>query len=223
VRDFLDLFHHRIYSLFYRIWLKYRYPAQFRPDGQDPFTQRIFALIGLDPEEVRRSGLPPLRLLRYAGLLLQRPHSASGLEGMLKDWFGGIPVEVASCTGRWMRLRPADRPRLGLGPSVLGQDLMLGDRVWDAAGSYRITLGPIGFAEYRRLLPDGEDHATLRRLTDLYVTDRLEAELKVRLKGEEVPPLRLNSEDPHRLAWTTWLVSEPAAGASIHFTLGGTS
>lgn len=82
VRSFLDLFHHRLLSLFYRSWVKYRYHIQFEPSGEDPFSQRMLAFLGLGAKEVaEKTGLPVSRLLRYAGLFSQRPRSASALEG----------------------------------------------------------------------------------------------------------------------------------------------
>ena len=35
VRDFLVLFHHRVLSLLFRVWTKYRYYVTFRSDGSD--------------------------------------------------------------------------------------------------------------------------------------------------------------------------------------------
>lgn len=224
VRDFLDLFHHRVYSLFYRTWTKYRYPVQFRGDGLDAFTQRIYKLLGWVPEEIEKeTGIKPVRLLRYAGLFLQRPRSAAGLERLLSDWFGGEATEVVSCRGRWMALSGGDRARLGLGGTTLGGDLVLGDSVWDISGRYGIRLGPVGLERYLRLLPEGDDHRAVGKLTELYVVDRLEAELEIRLRAEEVPRLCLRSENAPRLAWTTWLLSDTPAEASVRFILGGGS
>ncbi|MGF1583092.1 MAG: type VI secretion system baseplate subunit TssG [Gemmataceae bacterium] len=58
LRDWFDLFNHRLLSLFYRAWTKYRFHAQyhrqeFLRDEPDTFTQAFFSLIGL--------GMRPLR------------------------------------------------------------------------------------------------------------------------------------------------------------------
>jgi type VI secretion system protein ImpH len=80
VLDFLDLFHHRVLSLLYRAWEKYRYTIQFQRGGRDDVSRRMFCLIGLGSDELtERTGFPAVRLLRYAGLIIQGPHSASSL------------------------------------------------------------------------------------------------------------------------------------------------
>ncbi len=58
LRDWLDLFNHRLISLFYRAWTKYRFHAQyhrqeFLRDDPDTFTQAFFSMIGM--------GMRPLR------------------------------------------------------------------------------------------------------------------------------------------------------------------
>ena len=207
VRDFLDIFHHRIYSLFYRAWQKYRYPVQFRGDGGDAFTRRFLAMIGLGTPEVQRAtGLEPRRLLRYAGLLIQRPRSAAALQGFLGDWFD-VPTRIEECVGRWVTIQPDDRPRLGLSGCRLGEDLVLGERAFDRRGQYQIAMGPLGYAAYEKLLPDGEDHSLLKSLTRFFVTDNLDFELELTLKGAEVPLLKLDTAQSARLGWTTWLNS----------------
>lgn len=220
VRDFLDIFHHRIYSVFYRIWTKYRYPIQYRTKGDDRFSRRFLALIGLESPEVERAaGLPAMRLLRYAGLLVQRPRSAAGLEAFLADWFGLPGAEVIPCTGRWVRVNPAELSRLGRASSVLGESLILGSRVYDVGGQFRVILGPLDFPAWRRFLPEGDAHAEIRSLIRFFVTDHLDAELELRLRGSEVPPLTLDPEDPPRLGWTTWLTTGPSADVSAVFSM----
>ncbi len=45
--EFLDLFNHRFLSLFHRAWEKYRFPIVYESGGEDPFTEGLFALIGI--------------------------------------------------------------------------------------------------------------------------------------------------------------------------------
>src|SRR5690606_22102112 len=44
---FLDIFNHRIFTQFYRIWRKYSYPATFEAGGTDKTSQCLLGLIGL--------------------------------------------------------------------------------------------------------------------------------------------------------------------------------
>ncbi len=218
-RDFLDIFHHRLYSLFYRSWTKYRFHVQYRLDSDDRFTPRLFALLGLMPDAVRRSvGLPAERLLRYTGLLVQRPRSGAGLAALLSDWFD-LPVTVEPCRGRYVDVFGADLLRLGTGACTLGTDALLGSRVFDVSGQFKVRLGPMDYASYCRFLPDGPDHALFRSLVRLFVTDHLDAEMELILKGDEVPPLDLDPEEPHRLGWNSWLRGESSPDVGTVFSM----
>jgi type VI secretion system protein ImpH len=221
VRDFLDIFHHRVYAFFYRAWSKYRFHAQHARDGSDPFTQRFLALVGLRLREVREATqLPAVRLLKYAGILLQRSRPAESLERLLSDWFGGLPVRVVACAPRWVKLRSQSWNRLGVGPSTLGVDMTLGTNVYDLNTSYRIIMGPVDLATYLRFLPEGQDRATLVSLSDFFTSRLLEAQVEVRLHGRSVPTARLDEAEPPRLGWTSWLASDAHAEASVSFHLG---
>ena len=39
LRDFLDIFNHRLISLFYRAWEKYRFPIAYERRDEDTFSQ----------------------------------------------------------------------------------------------------------------------------------------------------------------------------------------
>lgn len=224
VRDFLDIFHHRVYSLLYRLWAKYRFPVQYRGTEQDQLTDRLLCLIGLGSPEIRReTGLPVVRLLRWAGLFVQQPRSAAGLEVLVSDWLDGARVRVHPGVGRWMPVALPDRTRLGVRHTVLGGDALLGDRVYDVAGRFALEIGPVEGPLYRSLLPDGEEHDRLNRLVRLYTSDPLEAELNVRLQGSDVPDMVLDSQKPPGLGWTTWLKTGPVGDQDVVFSLRETA
>jgi type VI secretion system protein ImpH len=154
VRDFVDIFHHRIHSLLYRVWKKYRYYVTFRSDGTDPISQVIRGLLGLGTAHLdTQLSVNPVRLFRYAGILAQRPRSAAGLRGQLQDYFEEVPCDIEQCVGRWLTIQPNDRNVMGLGKCTLGEDFLLGERIFDRSGKFRVKLGPVGFDDYTRFLP----------------------------------------------------------------------
>lgn len=218
-REFLDLFHHRAISLFYRVWEKYRYTSRFSPDGSDYFSKRFQMLLGLDrlPENHR---VGRVRLLGLAGLLTQVPRSASSLRSVISDYFEDVPVRVDSCVGRWLPIPEDQRNRLALTNTRLGRDLSLGERVFDRSCTFRIALGPMPLEEYMAFLPCGDRMPELRELTDLMNGDGLDYEVELRLREEEVPPLQLSGPSA-RLGWSTWLGRRDGTDSKIRFLVKG--
>ena len=53
LRDFLDLFHHRIISLFYQAWEKYRFTIAYERGERDRFSHHLLDLIGLGTRACR--------------------------------------------------------------------------------------------------------------------------------------------------------------------------
>ncbi len=208
VRAFIDLFQHRLISLFYRCWEKYRYHIQFEGEGEDAFSRRMFGLIGLGTAGLTDSThLPAVRLIRYAGLLTQRPRSAASLEGMVSDFFGGIPARVVQWTARWVTIQPEQRIRLGRANGRLGIDASLGEKVLSRSSQFRMRLGPMRYSMFLQFLPDGDSFRMLNALILLFLNDPLEFDFELQVHGEEIPPLQLKSRNGSRLGWTTWLTT----------------
>jgi type VI secretion system protein ImpH len=209
VRAFIDLFQHRLISLFYRCWEKYRYHIQFEEEGKDAFSRRMFGFIGLGTAGLAdRVGVPAARLIRYAGLLTQKPRSAAALEGMVSDFFGGIPVHVVQWVARWVTIQPEQRIRLGWMNNRLGVDASLGEKVLSRSAQFRVVLGPMRYGAFLQFLPDEESFRMLNALVVLFLNDPLEFDIELQVYGEEILPLQLKSEGGGRLGWTTWLPTE---------------
>lgn len=221
LREFIDLFHHRLLSLFYRAWEKYRFAAGFEPGGRDAGSRRLLGLLGVDPDRLPAGHrIPALRLLGLAGLLTQVPRSAASLRAALAEHFAGLPVEVHSFVGRWIPVPPDQRQRLGVDNSRLGRDTTLGDRVFDRSCTFRVALGPLGLRDFLEFLPGGPQAEELREIVDLVNGDGLDYDIQLTLSKEETPPLRLGVE-PARLGWCTWL-GRPADGETrVRFLVKG--
>jgi type VI secretion system protein ImpH len=212
--EFLDIFNHRLISLFYKAWEKHRplvghERAQRAHTAEDSFTSYMFDLIGMGTEGLRdRLRVTDLTLLRYAGLLAQRPHSATALAGMLSDYFQ-VPVEVEQYCGRWRRLDEGDRCYLRApAPSNrLGMGAVAGDAVWLRQSLFRVRIGPLTLARFREFLPDGKAFAEAVSMIRLFAGPTLEFEIQPVLKAEEVPWCEMQPDSGFgpRLGWCGWL------------------
>jgi type VI secretion system protein ImpH len=88
LKDFLDIFNHRLVSLLYRIRKHHRVGLGVTAPGEDQISSYLFSLIGLGTANLRGRMLVRDRsLLYYAGILAQSPRSMAGLERILSDYF----------------------------------------------------------------------------------------------------------------------------------------
>ena len=211
---FLDLFNHRLVSFFYRAWEKHRPPVLYdlsaaRAQRPDAFTHSLFDLIGMGTAGLRgRLRIEDESLLLYAGLIAQRPHSASALRSILRDYFG-VPVEIDQCVGDWYELEEADRCYLSpeLERNQLGESAFLGEQVWNQQGRFRIRVGPLALDRFLDFLPDGRAMAKLVQFTRYLVGQAMAFDVQVFLRANEVPYCRLDDEgvDAPRLGEMAWL------------------
>jgi type VI secretion system protein ImpH len=220
LRDFFDLFNNRLIAFFYRAWAKYRIPISVDrggAEGRDGATQTLRALIGFGTDGVlARYGIGQHALLHYAGLLGHFPRNALSLERLLSDYFR-LPIRIEPFAGRWMAIPPDQRSRLGGGGlrpqfAGLGVDCVVGAAYWDVQGSFAIRIGPIGYREFIELMPDASMLSQLSELTRLYVDSQLGFQVRLQLRKEEIPKLRLDGRAAPgaRLGWNTWLQHDPA-------------
>jgi len=213
-RDFFDLFHHRIISLFYRAWQKYHFQTTHGRDEHDRIRLYLQNLVGLGHEELRdRQVVPDDAFLFHAGLLTQYPRSAVGCEGFLEDYFG-VPVRIEQFVGAWYRLEVLSqtcfRDEDGISEN-LGGGAVVGDEVWDPQAGLRVVLGPLTLAQYRDFLPVGSAYEPLRTLVRFYAGDEFDFELQLILKRDEVPSCELGA-DPNQaplLGWVSWSKCNP--------------
>jgi len=205
-RDFLDLFHHRIISLLYRIWQKYRYYIEYQKGAVDVFSQRMYSLIGLGNEELRQSSnIKWERLLYYSGLLSMRSRSAVVLEKIISHYFGNLPVNIEQSVLRWVNIDTTQRNCMGADNCSLGLNMSIGERVLDRAGKFNLRLGPLDFKQFQDFLPTGKYYDSLRELVKILLIDQLDFDIVLLLKRAEVPSMRLSEDTPCRLGWSGWV------------------
>jgi type VI secretion system protein ImpH len=209
---FFDLFNHRILSLFYRSWEKYRFFIAYerKGTGEDAISARLLDLLGLGTAGLRnRMDIPDEAALYYTGLLSQKTRSARGLKQILEDYFD-VPVEIEQFTGSWNRLPVRNQTFLTETYSFaekLGFGAMIGDEVWDQSGKVTVRLGPMPFAQYREFLPGAQGCRELASWLRLYGNRELVFVVQLVLAREEVPGLHLGETGPSagRLGLVSWI------------------
>jgi type VI secretion system protein ImpH len=186
LRDFLAMFNHRMYALFYRAWKKYRFQRTFSSLLSDPFTRRVAALAGIG-DAASISG-EQTRILAYAGLFAGRCRGGASLSALIGDFFGGVPVVVVN----WMPRRAELRDVKKLGANArLGVDAIAGTSILDRTGKFRVVVGPLPRATYERFLPGGSTMQRLVELVRAYMADPLEFDVEVMLQSIDLIPVAL--------------------------------
>jgi type VI secretion system protein ImpH len=215
--DFLELFAQELRNLFVTAHRKYRLPSLFqlyRVGAENKITASIYALMGFATKRHRDT----LRLheevpLYYAGYFADQRRPAICLELMLND-FLGLPVKVHQFFLRRLAIAEDEQTRLGeasLINSILGQTAIAGATCLNRSGSIRITVGPVGYAQYLSLMPDRQLYGPLTELIRLFCGPSLTYDLQIVLRKEEIPQTRLDSSSPvGRLGWDSWALQGQA-------------
>ena len=208
IRDFLDIFNHRMISLFFRAWEKHQFAAAFDTSEESRPVSYILDLIGLGtPGLQMRQNVSDNVLMFYSGLLAAQTRSTFALQSMLTDYFG-IPAVVEDFVGVWRRLDASTQCLLEEDESCsLGISAVVGDEVWDHS-RVRIRVGPLNIEQYREFLPEGSAYSAMKALTKAFSTE-VEYELQLVLQGSDVSGCVLEADaDAYPLGWLTWINSQ---------------
>ena len=202
---FVDVFHHRMLSLFYRAWAASQPTVSHDRPERDRFGAYVGSLFGLGLDELgRRDAMPDLAKLHFAGRLANKTRNAEGLRAIIADFFK-LPVEIAQFVPEWVSLPAHSLCMLGEAPETgtLGSTATAGARIRVFHHKFRILFGPLDFADYTRLLPGGDSLKRLVPIIRNYVGDEFSWDVNLVLQRDEVPQLRLGAAG--LLGWTSWL------------------
>lgn len=199
----------------------------------DLFSQMLLDLAGLGTPllrykdsvraaPVRRTEVSDEVHRLFSGALAQRHRSAAMLAQMITALVG-VSVRIVPLVGQWIALPPEYQTSLGRaegpsgGPAAastpprLGQSTVVGSRIRELEGRFRIQLGPLKLESFLRLLPVGDQFRWLAHLVRLYVGPTLDFEFQPILEGSEVPWCQLGASGhaAPRLGWNTWIRCRP--------------
>lgn len=209
-RDFLDIFHHRALSLFYRAWERHHTTVPAERGAEDRMHWHLLDLAGAGTDEVRkRSDLSTNTLAYYAGLFAMQSRPAVGLGQLVADYFH-IPAQIDQFVGEWQQLKAGGQFCVGdedfdgqLGAAVLG------NAVYDPMARVCLRLGPLTRSQFDSFLPQGHAHETLRQLAHFYADDQVGVDAQLVLARDEIPSAQLSAAGAPVLGFGTWLRAKP--------------
>lgn len=202
--QFLDIFHHRALSLFYRAWAD-AVPTMQASRSDDRFGNFLSSFIGTRIEAATGTDALNDEAKKYlSGLFAQQRKNGENLERLLSVQFD-VPVDIDQFQGTWAEFDEQNWTKLGVleRQNRLGISTVLGKRVWLTQNKITIRLGPLPLREFIRYLPGEMQHSALVAAVRLFTTDEFEWDLQLVLQQDEVPASRLGRQG--RLGMTSWL------------------
>jgi type VI secretion system protein ImpH len=203
---FVDVYHHRLISLFYRAWANAQPTVNYDRPDKDQFAKYVGALIGIGMPSLRnRDSVQDRSKFYYSGWLGNQAKNAEGLRAIISDYFA-MPAQIEQFVPQWIELPKECQLLLGINreTGTLGRNAAIGKKAWECQQKFRIVMGPLNRKQYLRMLPGGESLKHLQALVRNYVGDELAWDLKLVMKHEQMPSLKLGATG--MLGWTarTW-------------------
>jgi type VI secretion system protein ImpH len=202
---FCDIFHHRMLSLFYRIWADAE-PAicEDRP-GHNRFDKYVGALAGLGmPSLDGHDAMPDTAKRFHVGHLARQSRNAEGLLGVVSQQFS-LPVALEPFQPEWLELPEESRLYLGqsLKTGTLGVNTVIGERSFERQFRFALVFGPLNREQFENLLPNRPSARRLNAIVHNYVGLEFGWEYRMYIPEEEKPVAQLGHYG--ELGYSTWL------------------
>ena len=202
---FLNLFNHRMVSLFYRAWANNEPTVSFDRPATDRFADYVASLQGLGMASLKqRDGIPDQIKYHFCGHFASLSKTPEGLQAVIAGYFG-VSCSINEFVGRWSAMPARERFRLGVEPDTgsLGSSALLGSMVWSVDQTLQLRLGPLDYSDYCSFLPGSRRLEQLAGVVRNYVGDEFAWDVLLVLRQPEVPSFRLNGSS--HLGWTSYL------------------
>lgn len=203
---FLDMFNHRLVSLFYRAWACHQQTVDYDRKNSHRWQNFFSSLSGVQMESGDGLDIPKLY---FTGRLMQHNKSSEGLMAIFREYFK-VPVTIKEFCGFWLTIPEEYQFKLGASKSQgqLGNSIICGRRIWDTHQKFRVIIGPVNLPNFRRFLRGSKSLDALKSWVRNYVGSTLKWDLQVILKAKSIPKTCLGKNS--QLGLTTWLRSKSA-------------
>ncbi len=220
---FVNLFHHRMATLFYRSWASSHGVVQRDRPREDRFGEKVACLTGGADTRVDDAERDQRRF--FCGHFGGAHRNAEGLKQVVASTTGAN-VTVQSFALRYLRLDEENYTRLArnVPPTVdhssqrfpenrgenraqLGVNTVLGRSTPDRCSGMDVSVGPLDRSEFLRLIPSGEKHPVLKNVIRQYVGIGFDCRVILGLRTNEITPICLGKTG--QLGIQSWVGTPP--------------
>lgn len=192
MRDFYDMFNHRLISLYYRAWKKYKPSLNHvnEDKDKDPYTQ----ILGL------LSGGYNDHQLHFSGLYSRKIRNVFDLKSILSSYLG-CDVGIKQMVGQWHDLQLQEQTclaseRLYEGQHArLGVDTVIGKKIWDISSSIEIHISTNNIEKTKSLLPKGKLFELAKKIVKDYAGNAISFRLIIESDFKQLDAVQLSKSE----------------------------
>jgi len=204
--DFLDIFLHRLVTLFY-LGKKKRDPSLvWRKDSQTSIEKIVDSLASLGRSSTEFKIFSDVQWLRHAGIFGGAPRSSSNLLTLIKNRMNLNHITCCEFNGSWSDISlQRSSLRASYGNTVLGKNAVLGKKSWNISSGLLIEMKKLDMTTFLSLLPTGKKYAELVKLIYRFLPRNISVLLKLYLGQHDTKNCTLSRQSTMRLGWNSWL------------------
>lgn len=203
--DFLDVFHHRFYELFYRAWAESKPTSPHKKKAYNPFASHLLELLGSHAIESESNSAYEIDL-QLAPFQLQHNRHAEGVEKALCHILG-CSVNLQSFQGQWLPISSNTRSTMGLNRCQLGKTFILGKQVWNVQSLVNFEIGPLNWVQFEALQPGNPANQILFKAVNRLLGGEFDWLYTLVLKPGQAPKAEIKKTS--RLGRCVWLGRKP--------------
>ena len=216
--NFVDIFHHRSFSLFYRAWLINQSTAGLDRKDDERFSRYIAWLTGNEYSELVYQALPAHAKLSASVHSVAQSKSTAAITQTLSQYFKTTFV-IEEYYFQWMRIDQRDATRLGQNiashedSNRLGIGAMLGAHIPDCQHNFLLVVGPLSLAQYKQFLPRGSSFVRLVEWVRHFVGFEYSWHMRLTIDAKQVQPMRLGPYQ--KLGRDTWIGQAKVSNGAV--------
>lgn len=201
--DFLDIFHHRLITLFYKAWLTSEPAITLDNDNNQKFNDHIAGFAGNHIlQETNEQKLFKYNQFYYTSLLLNQNMPIDNLQEILRCYFK-LPIHIQQNIGEWLDAKDYTTTLSSHSPQRLGDGLLIGTQYYDITQKFKIIIGPVAVATYLEFLKNGNLANKLNNWVQRYTKQSYHFDVEIIIDRTDITPTNINAGS--QLGRTSWL------------------